>query len=318
MKNFNLIKEMNETVDIIKNFNENNNFINLANKDIFITGEGSSRIFPAKNLIDYKLKNNINLHIETQGSRQANLYNLDNYNILCASNSGSTKELITLLSNLNNNNIYAVTATDNSKIFDYSNKTHLLNCGAERAVAASKSVIEQALFYQSLLGGDEWQNKELASKYFDKALNQEISKEVINTLKETNTIYFAGINNGVAEELALKTSEITRLNGIYLEGTMLLHGVEEVMTKNQAIIVLEPFEDDEEKIQKVLVDNIGIKVIAISSRETRFPTIKIDKLNNFDNYIQLAAGWNILLKIGLAKGINIDKPERARKIGNSI
>lgn len=318
MSNFNLIKEMNETIDIIKNFNENNDFIKIDNKKIFVTGEGSSRIFPAKNMIDYKLKNNLNIQIETQGSRQANLYNLNDYNILCASNSGNTKELITLLKNQNNPNIYAVTATEGSKIYEFSNKTHLLCCGKEEAVAASKSVVEQALFYQSLLGGDEWKNKDLASKYFDEALNQEISEEIVNSLKDVETIYFAGMNNGVAEELALKTTEITRLTGVYLEGTILLHGVEEVMNNNQAIIVVEPFEEDEEKIEELLVKNIGIKVIAISSRKTRFPTIKINKLNGFDNYIQLAAGWNILLKIGLANNVNIDKPVRARKIGNSI
>jgi glucosamine--fructose-6-phosphate aminotransferase (isomerizing) len=33
-------------------------------------------------------------------------------------------------------------------------------------------------------------------------------------------------------------------------------------------------------------------------------------------YVYLCAGWNLLLEIGLALGINLDKPERARKVGN--
>ncbi len=35
-------------------------------------------------------------------------------------------------------------------------------------------------------------------------------------------------------------------------------------------------------------------------------------------YVYLCAGWNLLIEIGLALGINLDKPERARKIGNEF
>ena len=34
--------------------------------------------------------------------------------------------------------------------------------------------------------------------------------------------------------------------------------------------------------------------------------------------VQLAAGWNLLVEAGLKLGINIDKPERARKVGNEF
>ncbi len=43
------------------------------------------------------------------------------------------------------------------------------------------------------------------------------------------SIYFAGRNNGVAEELTLKTNEITHKKSDYLEGTYAVHGIEEVM-----------------------------------------------------------------------------------------
>jgi glucosamine--fructose-6-phosphate aminotransferase (isomerizing) len=47
-----------------------------------------------------------------------------------------------------------------------------------------------------------------------------------------------------------------------------------------------------------------------------FPTIIILDGDKYSEYIQLAAGWNILVETGLAIGINIDKPVRARKVGN--
>ncbi|TVQ96896.1 MAG: sugar isomerase, partial [Spirochaetaceae bacterium] len=35
-------------------------------------------------------------------------------------------------------------------------------------------------------------------------------------------------------------------------------------------------------------------------------------------YAQLAAGWNLLVELGLALGVNMDKTERARKVGNEF
>ncbi|NIA17213.1 MAG: sugar isomerase, partial [Planctomycetes bacterium] len=35
-------------------------------------------------------------------------------------------------------------------------------------------------------------------------------------------------------------------------------------------------------------------------------------------YVYLSAGWNVLVEIGLALGIDLDKPQRARKVGNEL
>ena len=56
-----------------------------------------------------------------------------------------------------------------------------------------------------------------------------IDTEIIERACEAATIYFAGYNDGVAEELTLKTNEITRKKSDYLEGSYAVHGIEEVM-----------------------------------------------------------------------------------------
>ena len=61
-----------------------------------------------------------------------------------------------------------------------------------------------------------------------------------------------------------------------------------------------------------------MNVIAISSEDTIFPTIKLPKVCGFGPYLQLVAGWNLLVQTGIALGVNLDKPERARKIGNEF
>jgi glucosamine--fructose-6-phosphate aminotransferase (isomerizing) len=61
-----------------------------------------------------------------------------------------------------------------------------------------------------------------------------------------------------------------------------------------------------------------LPVIAVASRLTRFPTLPIPALDGLDCYIRLAAGWNLLVEIGLALKIDLDKAERARKVGNIL
>jgi glucosamine--fructose-6-phosphate aminotransferase (isomerizing) len=61
-----------------------------------------------------------------------------------------------------------------------------------------------------------------------------------------------------------------------------------------------------------------MKVIALGRQDTIFPTIKIPCLEGYDTVLELLAGWNLLAHVGVALGINLDKPERARKIGNEF
>ncbi|UCE46580.1 MAG: hypothetical protein JSW47_13265, partial [Phycisphaerales bacterium] len=60
------------------------------------------------------------------------------------------------------------------------------------------------------------------------------------------------------------------------------------------------------------------KVVAIANRETPFATIRVPDAGELTPYVYLCAGWNVLVEIGLALGINLDKPERARKVGNEF
>ena len=90
------------------------------------------------------------------------------------------------------------------------------------------------------------------------------------------------------------------------------------MSPEELVVVVEPFESEEEKFHECLVDGVGLEVIAISTRKTSFPTVVIPEAGDFQNYVEIAAGWNLLVEIGLGLGIDLDKPERARKVGNEF
>ncbi|MEA3392444.1 MAG: sugar isomerase, partial [Candidatus Marinimicrobia bacterium] len=90
------------------------------------------------------------------------------------------------------------------------------------------------------------------------------------------------------------------------------------MTENEVVIVVDPYKEEEEKFKEVLVDGVGMKVIAISNRDTIFPTIKIPSVSCHDAYLQLQACWNVLVEVGIACGVDLDHPTRARKVGNEF
>jgi glucosamine--fructose-6-phosphate aminotransferase (isomerizing) len=290
-----------------------------AKKQLFLTGEGASRIFPAKNMISLALQKASPWKISTEGARQAAEYDLKNFVVIGASASGRTKETISLFEKLKREDIttYGVT-TAGSRLAEIADHFIPLSCGPEKATAATKSTVEEALIYQSLLRGGEWKSQAKAADLCEEILTQTIAPEIIALLKTAPVIYFSGRNNGVAEELALKANEIVHKMSGYLEGTYVLHGIEEVMQKGDVVIVIEPFKEDIEKYSKVLTERAGITVIAISSFDTPFPTIRIPALEGFNGYIQLLAGWNLLVTTGLANGVDIDKTIRARKVGNEI
>ena len=324
-----LVQEMMDTIGVVKNFDPTQTK-NIAAKiqsvgRLLMTGEGSSRIFPAKNAIRKALRWGMDLQISTDGSRQSAEYNLSKFAVLCASNSGRTKEVVLLAKKLaaeDNEHRFALTANEKTLLEEACTEAFVLTCGWEQAVAATKSVVEQALFYESILWNILGQDNAAACKALaddiETALTAPIEKDIINAAVNAPTIYFAGYNDGVAEELTLKTNEITRNKSDFLEGTYAVHGIEEVMDPKDIVFVVDPIDEEIEKFQEVLEKGVGLKVVAIANRQTPFTAIQVPDAGQLTPHVYLSAGWNLLVEIGMALGIDLDKPERARKVGNEF
>lgn len=302
----------------------------LADDGILLTGEGSSRIFPAKYNIHEARRMGIPFNIYTEGGRQAAEYNLKRHSVIAASNSGKTAEIAGLMAaqDVGLRNFFGVTAHAGTPVANAAAGAYILGCGEEGATAATKSVIEQALFMRAALeklagNGPDFESSflsvrdELAGRMRE-ILTSDMDDYASRLIKYSKMIYFAGRNDGVAEELTLKTMEIARVKAMFLEGTYALHGVEETMETGELVILVNPFKEDMQKYDSVLRRGAGVNVVAISDEQTIFPTVVIPHLEGYDGYLQLVAGWRLLLQAAVAKGINPDKPVRARKIGNSI
>jgi glucosamine--fructose-6-phosphate aminotransferase (isomerizing) len=326
---FGLVRDMMATPDVIARFDveqASDTARAIANVGrLLLTGEGSSRIFPAKHAMMQARRNNWPIQFHTDAGRQSQEYDLKNWAVFAASNSGKTSEVIKLFSKLNeqgHQHRYGLTASAGSKLGELSNKCYVLKCGPEGAVAATKSVMEQALFYHALLeqtvakptlGG----KLSTLAEQVRQALTVQIDPTITEKIARAGTIYFAGRNDGVAEELALKTNEITRKKSGFLEGTYAVHGIEEVMNKDDVVIWMDPYEDSIQKFTDVLVKGVGLTVVAVSSKATPFPTVRVPEAE-LGSYAQMAAGWNLLVEVGTKLGIDLDKPVRARKVGNEF
>jgi glucosamine--fructose-6-phosphate aminotransferase (isomerizing) len=334
-RSYALVREMLEAPAIMRNFDVNQtaeiaDAVKAAGK-LFFTGEGSSRIFPAKHAMAAAMRAGRNVRggmpvsLATAGSFEAAEFDLADWAVIGASNSGQTKEVVSLFQKLEaagHQKRFAVTAHQNTKLESVANRTVVLSCGKEDAVAATKSVLEQGLVYQSLLchiaGGGCACGMKAAADAAEEVLAAEYDPEITAKIADSPILYFAGRNDGVAEELTLKTNEITRKKSDFLEGTYLLHGIEEVMNPGETIIIINPFESECTKIKELLVDAIGVNVVAVAAKQTIFPTIVIPSVGRLDGFLQLLAGWNILLQAGIVCGIDLDKPKRARKVGNAF
>ena len=323
-----LCKEMMDTVEVIRKFNPATaDFIVESARrtgHILFSGEGSSRIMPAKNAIRKALRFGVDTMVHTEGSHQACEYKLDGYTVLLDSNSGRTKETLMLAHQLKaagHKEYYGVTANNGTPLEEVCCKTLVLGCGWENAVAATKSVVEQALLFETVIwklaGKDIAPELPALAEKVEKALTMEIPANVIDWVRKASTIYFAGMNDGVTEELTLKTNEITRRKSDFLEGTYALHGPEEVMEDGDIVFVVNPIESEYEKY-KTVFNGANVHVVAIDTKPTPFTTILVPDAGDLQAYVYLAAGWNALVEIAQADGINLDKPNRARKVGNEM
>ena len=324
---FALVREMMESPGIIRRFKlkDTENVVEQIKQTgkVLFSGEGSSRMFPSKNAIAWAMKAGIGVDLVTQGSYQAGEYDLSDFVVFAASNSGRTKETVSLFDNLQkagHKRLFGLTANQNTKLQELSNQAFIISCGKEDAFAATKSCIEQALFYQSLLA--QVQGKSFSDKLnaladaFEDALTVSVAPAITEAVAGAETVYFAGRNDGVAEELTVKVNEIIRKKSGFLEGTSYMHGVQEVMNPDDVVILIDPYKSELEKTKEVLIKEVGLKVFTVAAEETIFPTVKVKDIDGLTNYLFIAAGWNILVEAGISLSINLDEAQRARKVGN--
>jgi glutamine---fructose-6-phosphate transaminase (isomerizing) len=326
-------KEMEEGLNIFNSFDSDSTKAlasRLKSSNIILTGMGSSIIFPGNNAVHRAASLNLQNRIESYyASELLNWDNFENIHVFLCSNSGETKETILLQKHIKKKGATStvITAVANSYLAKQSEETIILKCGFEEGVAATKSVIEQALILDSLVlnianihgrgYSDTIIKKHLiqAAKSSKKNLMCSMHLKMIKDLKAASSIYFAGRVTGVSNEITLKAHEIARKNSYFYPDTHIVHGVEESFTPNP-IILVEP-----DKFKKFIPDfkafskRTGSSIYGLGTNNI-LGGVKVKSDSLFHNYCLLAGGWGLLSTLARSSGIDMDKPSKIKKVGN--
>ena len=326
-------KEMMESADVIKRFDfsiTSKLAKEIGSKRVVLAGMGSSILFPAQNAKNRAFELNIKNRVEVYFASDLFAYNdfSDTYFILC-SNLGMTKETILLHEHIKKRKgeCLVITTVPDSTLAKRCRKKIIMQCGFEKGVAATKSVIEQGLILDSLMlnlaknQGKRIDFKKMkrllvnASKNISWNINAKVPDRMVDALADASSLYFAGRTTGVADEITLKAHEIARKSAVFYPGTHIVHGIEESIESNP-IILFEPskfknFIGDFKNFSK----RTNCKLFGID-RETIIEGIKIKSTPFFENYCLLAGGWGLLRVVAGKLNIDIDKPKKALKVGN--
>ncbi|MBT4541282.1 hypothetical protein HOC35_07250 [Candidatus Woesearchaeota archaeon] len=330
-------KEMAEAIDIFLNFDPTPAYDiaeRIRGKPIYIVGMGSSLLMPggfAKYLAADLIPEQ-RIEVVFPSCLDAHRIPKDAY-VFLNSNSGNTPEVIDLgeLLRINDIPFFGITAQEGSHLAEISNEnspypstnknSYILRGGFEQATPATKSVVEQTLFFHALicklsyreftLGKNGRETAIVAEKMIHN-LSMDIDEEdIVLRLMQAETIYWIDHNTGVAEELALKTQEITGIRGVYYPGTQILHGPAEGFGINNRIIVVGAknylLSDINELYEQAGEANAG--AYALESSADMGINIEAVTTPGSEVYAQLTAGWNLLRKmVNKNPYRDIDKP----------
>lgn len=294
----------------------------IGNSRIIFTGMGSSLIFPGKQAKNRALRLSIKNKIEAYFASDLFQYSnfSDTFVFLC-SNSGKTKEVILLLDHVKSHGgkCIAITTVPDSILAQRCDEKIILTCGFEKGVAATKTVVEQGLIYDSLIFNlAKLQEKKIdfeklkqelkaCGNLIEEKINSQLDNNSLDFLIKSKHLFIVGLDNGVAEEITLKCYEIARKMALFYPDTHIVHGVEEAIDEGSAIIF------DPDQFGEYLSD------FEKFSQKTNCKLINLGNdlpENTFRNYILLASGWGLLRSVAKKLQIDIDHPEKASKIGN--
>ncbi|MDH4269373.1 MAG: glutamine--fructose-6-phosphate transaminase (isomerizing) [Dehalococcoidia bacterium] len=250
--------------------------------------------------------------------------------VIAVSQSGETADIIEGVKAARDNGAQVISIINrpNSILADLSQQVIYLNCGAEIAVAATKTFLSQlAIFYLlsfSMVDAFDEATAKLAS------LNGEITKvldwnksELVNLsqkLKDKSDFYYIarGINFAIASEGALKLKEISYIHAEGMPAGELKHGTLALIEPGTPVVVICPadYTFSETLSNAIEAKSRGAYIIGVSDRESdiydswiRLP--KVDELL----YPMVAVVPLQLLAYYLAvnRGCDPDKPRNLAK-----
>lgn len=250
--------------------------------------------------------------------------------VIAVSQSGETADIIEGVKAARDNGAQVISIINrpNSILADLSHEIIYLNCGAEIAVAATKTFLSQlAIFYllsYSMVNAFDEATAKLASLNGDVTRVLEWNKsELVNLsqkLKDKNDFYYIarGINFAIASEGALKLKEISYIHAEGMPAGELKHGTLALIEPGTPVVVICPadYTFAETLSNAVEAKSRGAYIIGVSDKQSDIydSWIKLPKVDEL-LYPMLAVVPLQLLAYYLAvnRGCDPDKPRNLAK-----
>jgi glucosamine--fructose-6-phosphate aminotransferase (isomerizing) len=250
--------------------------------------------------------------------------------VIAVSQSGETADIIEGVKAARDNGAQVISIINrpNSILADLSHEIIYLNCGAEIAVAATKTFLSQlAIFYLlsfSMVNAFDEATAKLTS------LNGEIIKvldwnkneliKLSQNLKDKNDFYYIarGINFAIASEGALKLKEISYIHAEGMPAGELKHGTLALIEPGTPVVVICPadYTFSETLSNAIEAKSRGAYIIGVSDKESEIydSWIKLPKVDEL-LYPMVAVVPLQLLAYYLAvnRGCDPDKPRNLAK-----
>jgi glucosamine--fructose-6-phosphate aminotransferase (isomerizing) len=253
----------------------------------------------------------------------------ENTLVIAVSQSGETADVLAGVKLAKQRGSYIISMVNKpySSLERISNKTLMMNCGSEIAVASTKAFTnELVLFY---LLAFTMANKydeglieltTLPGKIKECLLQTDKVKKIADILKDSEHIYYIGkgINYAVAGECALKLKEVSYIHAESMSSGELKHGTLSLIEKGTPVIGLCP---DDYTYQETISNLHEAKsrkgiIIGISDKDNEVFDywIPIPKVRDiYYPLVSVIVGQLLAYYVAVKKGLPVDRPRNLAK-----
>lgn len=273
-------------------------------RPLLLVAEGSSQLMPGAFLRHCARAWGWNRGIDAVGGRAALALDLAGRSVVCASNSGRSREVVEAMPRLPAD-ATALVGIPGGPLTRLPHRVLLPR--AEAAVPATASVFATALALAHALADACGRPVPVAD--LSAAVAAQLADDaVLPAGAGVKRVFWLGGHAGATSELALKTMEMTGLIGLDLPGSLGLHGIHEVLAPGDLVVAADIHRDDVAELRRRVETMCGARLHL--APETG--------LGTWSPLLHLVHGWRVLAAIAAAMGRDPAVPARATKVGNSV
>lgn len=273
-----------------------------AGRPFLLVGEGSSQLMPGGFLRACARTWGWGAPVDAVGGRAAQAMDLSRHAVVCASNSGRSREVVEAMPGLPGD-ASALVGIPGGPLTRLPHRVLLPR--PEAAVPATSSVLLTCLALGHALADACGKTVPLAELRAALRAVLDDPRPLEGTLG-IRRVFWVGSSAGVGSELGLKTMEATGLPGLDLPGSLGLHGIHEVLEPGDLVVGYDIAPADRTELHRRVETMCGARL-----HLPAFPD-----LGPWTALLQLAHGWRVLAAIAVAIGRDPAVPRRATKIGN--